>query len=161
MTVLILSDSHGHMEPVRQAVERTKPDAIIHLGDYYRDGQRVGEMYPEIPIHCIPGNCDMVYGVEREKVIMLEGHSVFLCHGDHYGVKSSLNDLMEHINTMRAELVLFGHTHQPYIENRGNVMLVNPGSIGAPPKAGAFAYAVACLEEGKCIQVSLKRLDIS
>ena len=159
MNILILSDSHGHMEPVVKAIERAKPDAVIHLGDYYGDGLRIGRLYPHLPLYQVPGNCDMVAGVPREMIVTLAGHDIFLCHGDRYGVKNSMSGLRELLGRVRVELLLFGHTHIPFIENRGDVMLVNPGSIGRPRQAGAYSCAVAVLEEGRAPCVSLKRLD--
>ena len=37
MKLLVLSDSHKRMQYMYQAVEREKPDLIIHLGDHDRD----------------------------------------------------------------------------------------------------------------------------
>ena len=38
MKILVLSDSHGAVSPMEQAVEQTSPDLILHLGDCWRDG---------------------------------------------------------------------------------------------------------------------------
>ena len=159
MIVLILSDSHGNLEPAVQAIDKTKPDVLIHLGDHYGDMLRLARLYPQLEVHGVPGNCDLAAGVSRERMVTLEGHSVYLCHGDRYGVKSSTADLVHLADRLQPELLLFGHTHVPYIENRGSVMLVNPGSIGRPQRAGAYSYAVAELKEGRAPSVWVKRLD--
>ena len=158
MVVLILSDSHGHLEEMVQATERTQPDAICHLGDCWHDGQRLSALYPHLPFYAVPGNCDMVYDQPRELTVSLGGHTVFLCHGDRYGVKLGLGGLADISERTGAELVLFGHTHRPFIDHRYGAMLLNPGSIGLPPKPGAYAYAVAYLEEGKNVNAWLKTL---
>ena len=38
MKILVLSDSHSALQFMRQCVESVKPDAIIHLGDFFDDG---------------------------------------------------------------------------------------------------------------------------
>ena len=35
MKILVLSDSHSALQFMRQCVESVKPDAIIHLGDFF------------------------------------------------------------------------------------------------------------------------------
>ena len=35
MKILVLSDSHGAVSPMEQAVEQTSPDLILHLGDCF------------------------------------------------------------------------------------------------------------------------------
>ncbi len=58
MKILVLSDSHGAMEPMEQAVERTQPRMIFHLGDCWRDAERLRGRFPQIPLQQVPGNCD-------------------------------------------------------------------------------------------------------
>ena len=48
MNILVLSDSHGNISNMEEAVEREKPDMILHLGDCWRDAERLAERYPDI-----------------------------------------------------------------------------------------------------------------
>ena len=50
MRILVLSDSHGCVDPMEQCVERVQPQVILHLGDCVRDAQRLEELYPDIPL---------------------------------------------------------------------------------------------------------------
>lgn len=43
MKILVLSDSHSALQFMRQCVESVKPDAIIHLGDFFDDGVVIHE----------------------------------------------------------------------------------------------------------------------
>ena len=43
MNILVLSDSHGNISNMEEAVEREKPDMILHLGDCWRDAERLAE----------------------------------------------------------------------------------------------------------------------
>ena len=55
MNILVLSDSHGNISNMEEAVEREKPDMILHLGDCWRDAERLAERYPDIPMEHVPG----------------------------------------------------------------------------------------------------------
>ena len=50
MKILVLSDSHSALRFMRSCVDAVKPDAIIHLGDYYDDAEALAEDYPNIRI---------------------------------------------------------------------------------------------------------------
>mgnify|MGYP000487122059 len=56
MRILVLSDSHGCVDPMQQCVELVQPQAILHLGDCARDADRLGRLYPRIPLLGVPGN---------------------------------------------------------------------------------------------------------
>ena len=46
MKILVLSDSHSALRFMRQCIDRVKPHAVIHLGDYFDDGEAMKEEYP-------------------------------------------------------------------------------------------------------------------
>lgn len=58
MKILVLSDSHSSVRFMRRCVDKIKPNAIVHLGDYYDDAEVLAEEYPHIPLFQVPGNCD-------------------------------------------------------------------------------------------------------
>ena len=43
MKILVLSDSHSGMRLMRESIRKIRPDCIIHLGDYYEDGEIIAE----------------------------------------------------------------------------------------------------------------------
>ena len=51
MKILVLSDSYSALQFMRQCVESVKPDAIIHLGDFFDDGVVIHEENPDIPFN--------------------------------------------------------------------------------------------------------------
>ena len=93
LKILVLSDSHRCVGAMYDAAMLEKPDVIFHLGDYYRDAEALGEIYPDIPIYKVAGNCDGDCAGRRELTVQLGGKVFFLCHGHTYGVKSGLADL--------------------------------------------------------------------
>ena len=78
MKILVLSDSHGAVSPMEQAVEQTSPDLILHLGDCWRDGERLHDRFPSIPLEQVPGNCDFRPTEPAERLLELRA-SVFSC----------------------------------------------------------------------------------
>ncbi|MBQ2607228.1 MAG: metallophosphoesterase family protein, partial [Oscillospiraceae bacterium] len=63
------------------------------------------------------------------------------------GVKSSLSILVREALDRGADVALFGHTHSPFVEHRGGVVLLNPGSIGSGPRP---SYGTLLVGDGKC-----------
>ena len=111
MKILVLSDSHGAVSPMEQAVEQTSPDLILHLGDCWRDGERLHDRFPSIPLEQVPGNCDFRPTEPAERLLELRGKRILLCHGHTYGVKQSLVTAGFAAEEQQLDLFLFGHTH--------------------------------------------------
>ena len=47
MKAAVFSDSHGQTVLMEEAVRRTRPDVIIHLGDHDRDAVALREKFPD------------------------------------------------------------------------------------------------------------------
>ena len=153
MKYLVLSDSHGNVDNMARAVEREKPDGIIHLGDCWRDAEELHELFPRLPLEQVPGNCDLGRFEERERVVFFGDCRVLLCHGHTLGVKSSLLRASYEARERGAQALLYGHTHIPHIDYHDGLWLVNPGSIGEP-RAGRPSYGILSLS-GKNVLFSL------
>lgn len=130
MKILVLSDSHGNVDNMIRAVERESPRAVFHLGDCWRDGQRLHDRFPELPFEQVPGNCDFRSQEAPECLVCLEDKRILLCHGHIYGVKQSLLAAGYAAEEQNLDVFLFGHTHRPLVDMRGKTLFLNPGSIG-------------------------------
>lgn len=134
MKLLIFSDSHGSTDNMVRAVELEQAhtlDAIIHLGDGWRDAEELHRLYPRLPLEQVPGNCDLGRFEERERLVFFGTYRLLLCHGHTLGVKSSLLRAAYTAHERGAQALLFGHTHNPYIDYHDGLWLINPGSIGS------------------------------
>lgn len=59
-----------------------------------------------------------------------------------------------------VDIVLFGHTHRPVAEKRGNLWIVNPGSLTYPRQMGRKpSYAMLTINEEHELSVEIKYLD--
>jgi len=146
MKILVLSDSHGSIRPMEEAVLHTSPDLILHLGDCWRDGERLHDLFPAIPFEQVPGNCDFRPDQPAEKLLFPGDKRVLLCHGHTYAVKQTLLTAGYAAEEQNLDLFLFGHTHQPLVDLRGKTLFLNPGSIGDHFRP---TYGVVTIQNGR------------
>ncbi len=135
MKILVLSDSHSGLGFMRFAIGQTKPDAVVHLGDYYDDGQTMAEEYPGLPVHIVPGNCDRYRCPEFAAAVLCYdvcGVRLFMTHGHNHHVKLGLCSLLRDARKSNAQAALYGHTHQAYCQQEPDgLWVLNPGSCGS------------------------------
>ena len=146
MKILVLSDSHGNISNMIRAVERESPRMILHLGDCWRDAEKLHDQFPAIPLEQVPGNCDFRSTEPDEQLLFLEGKKALICHGHTYGVKQSLLSAGYRAEELELDLFLFGHTHRPMVDRRGKTFFLNPGSIGDRLRP---CYGIVTVENGK------------
>ncbi len=134
MRILVLSDSHSGLSLMRRAVDAVKPDAIIHLGDYYDDGQVIAEENPHIPMYQVPGNCDRYRCpsyVAEILTIPVCGVKLYMTHGHKHQVKYTMSILLKAARDAKVKAVLYGHTHQADChQEEDGLWVLNPGSCG-------------------------------
>ncbi len=89
-----------------------------------------------------------------------EGHSILLVHGspasqdEHLTLETPVERLAELAAIAQVEIVVCGHSHQPFTRSASGVWFINTGSVGRPddgdPRA---AYAILDLKPGKCAAI--------
>jgi len=80
----------------------------------------------------VPGNNDFFSTLPRERTLKLEGFNIWITHGHNYYVSMDPSILKSEAAARGADIVMFGHTHRPIVENRDGLIAVNPGSISYP-----------------------------
>lgn len=144
MKIIVLSDSHGNTQALVDAVFDENPQLILHLGDHEKDCDKVRKVFPHIRLRAVRGNCDVRPREPEYDEFVVENKRVFMTHGHLYGVKTSLDSILNAAFGRGADILLFGHTHIPYNKIVQGLLAVNPGSIGAIQKT----YAVLEIEHG-------------
>ncbi len=152
MNLLLLSDSHGRADLVREAISRQRElDALLFLGDGLRDLPH--EL--AIPYYAVRGNCDTFTFFDLdpapdERVEIFGGRRILMMHGHTRAVKAGCMRAVAAGLEVNADVVCFGHTHEPYEAYLpagemafGNVLerplyLFNPGSL----REGSFGTVV-------------------
>lgn len=134
MTILVLSDSHATLRFMRQCVRALHPDALIHLGDYFDDGEVLKEEFPGIPCYQVPGNCDRYRCPPGQPEIVIDrigGVDIYMTHGHRHHVKSGIGALLRDARTAGVDVVLYGHTHAADCHTEADgLWVLNPGSCG-------------------------------
>ena len=129
MKILVFSDSHGAMGKMVEAMEHERPHHVFFLGDHYRDGIELSQLYPDIPMDIVRGNCDWGKGPDL-RVVELEGVRFLLTHGHLQYVKSGLDELLQEAKNRQVQVACFGHTHLAKVVYLDGIYLMNPGSAG-------------------------------
>ena len=140
--ILVVSDSHGKSQYVKEAIDKEYPDMLIHLGDIEDDPETVRGWLDEaarvwnalhsenkdelkslpIPAVFIKGNCDRYYtgdsgagtSLKSAAVFDLNGHRFYCTHGHKQGVGYGLENLMYTALENDCDIALYGHTHVPF-----------------------------------------------
>jgi putative phosphoesterase len=159
MKCMVISDLHGAKASLEQALSAFKAegaDSLFILGDYINHGPRnpipadyePSKLGPCLNAHkekivAVRGNCDSEVDqmilefpmLSDYAVAFLGGRRLFLTHG-HLFNPDKLPPLSP------GDVFLSGHTHVPVLERRGDIYVVNPGSIGIPKGGSQKGYAM-------------------
>lgn len=157
MKILVFSDSHGNTRYMEDAVRREQPDLVLHLGDVNPDARALQAKFPQMPMEWVCGNCDgRRTDLEAERLLLAEGHRILMMHGHTRGVKMGYGGAVQEARRQGAEVLLFGHTHDPLCTREGNLWVLNPGTIRGGWEGAT--YGVISLEEKGigCCTVRLK-----
>lgn len=140
MTILVFSDSHSSLGFMRRCMEFVRPDGVIHLGDYFDDGEVIREENPGIPFYQVPGNCDRYRCPPDQPEILIDrifGVDFYLTHGHRHHVKLGIGALLQSARTAKVQAVLYGHTHiADCHKEEDGLWVLNPGSCGYGGSAG-------------------------
>lgn len=124
MTVVgIISDTHGLLRPEAVAA-LAGVRYIVHGGDV-GDENVLRTLEAIAPVTVVRGNVD--YGayasrLPKTAVLEVEGVRIYAVH--------DIAELDIDPPAADVDVVVFGHSHRPGIEERDGVMYLNPGSAG-------------------------------
>ena len=128
MKVGLISDTHGLLRPELFELFRDV-DVILHAGDIGML-DLVTELEAIVPVHAVHGNTDDFevrsrYGEVAE--VELEGVHITITHGHLLGSPTPRSLRTKFPNT---QLIMYGHTHVPLIDQNATPLVVNPGAAG-------------------------------
>ena len=159
MKLFVISDIHGSLHYTRKALgtfKKENADYIVILGDELYHGARnplpleynpkeVAQLLNQYAdkILAVRGNCDsevdeMVLDfpiMTTYSIILYNGRRLFLTHGHIYN-----EDNMPKLSS--GDVFIYGHTHIPKAEKKGNLFIINPGSITFPKENNPNSYGI-------------------
>lgn len=133
MKIGVISDTHIPFAAAalpRQVLDLLEGmDAIIHAGDY-QDAALIALLQELAPLYGVAGNMDgdAVRALVPERaVVRLGGFSIGIMHG--WGSPHGLEQrIAAAFADEHADVIVYGHSHNPSCCRKGRTLLFNPGS---------------------------------
>jgi putative phosphoesterase len=154
MRILCVSDTHGDTKRLRIVLAKfgAKLDMILHSGDGDEDIRRVAMEFAArrialAPLHFVRGNADADFSIPDRLLLESAGKRIFLTHGHLLSVHDDFERLLVSAKAVRADIAVFGHTHDPYWEEIQGILLLNPGSLSRPRRRDHPTFAVLTIPE--------------
>ena len=125
MLVGLISDTHGLMRP--EALDALRGvDLILHAGDV--GSTIVLEALAKLaPVQAVYGNVDPTDGSLPQALdLELGGRRIHVSHGHELGSPNPERLVARY----RADVIVYGHTHQAVVKTVGDALVVNPGAAG-------------------------------
>ncbi|GAC40789.1 metallophosphoesterase family protein [Paenibacillus popilliae] len=158
MRIGIVSDTHmprrGQKLPCALVKGLRGVDLILHAGDW--TSPSVIPMFESLaPVDSVAGNndgADIVKRFGRHKIIAAGGLRIGLVHGD--GAGGSTKDIAFHtFRNLGVDLIVFGHSHIPYMEEREGILLFNPGSPSDKRLQPKYSYGLLDIGEDQSLRL--------
>jgi uncharacterized protein len=146
LKIVVLSDTHmpnrGKDLPPLLIKELKKTDLIIHAGDW--NSLKVYEILKEYGrVEGVYGNTDdqeIREAFPKKKVLQEKGYSIGIVHGDGKG-KTTEKRAFEAFDE-KPDIIIFGHSHIPYVRFDHGVLLFNPGSATDKRKQPYYSFGI-------------------
>lgn len=144
MAIGVISDTHGLLRPEAEEALRGS-ELILHAGDIGTP-EILRELKRIAPTVAVRGNVDVESWAKKLHVVEvaeLAAQNFYILH--------RIADLDLKPKSAGFSAVIFGHSHQPSIEWRDEVLFFNPGSAG--PRRFSLPVTVGKIEivDGKLI----------
>lgn len=149
--ILIVSDTHRKNDNYFTLLERQKPlDMVIHCGDAEGSEYALSQA-ADCPVQIVLGNNDFFSNLPRELEFEIGRYHVWVTHGHSYYVSVGCERIKQEARERGVDIVMFGHTHRPYLDEEEDLIVLNPGSLSYPRQDGRRpSYIIMELdEEGK------------
>lgn len=152
MKVAVIADTHtrgsSRAIPAGARPYLETADHILHAGDVV-DPAVLDELRALAPVTAVMGNCDALdvrdWGANESAEVDLGGVRVAMVHDS--GPRQRRRERMR-VAFPNARVVVFGHSHLPYNEDDGDLLLFNPGSPTWPRRAPYPSMGLLWINDG-------------
>ena len=87
------------------------------------------------PVYMVSGNNDYFLDLPPKIITKIGNYRVMIVHGHTYHVYRDTSYLRKCALEEKVDVVMFGHTHVPYIDIGPDLTILNPGSLSYPRQA--------------------------
>ena len=158
MKVGVISDTHGQIHP-HVFDHFNDVELILHAGDVGNE-TILTELGTLAPVTAVSGNTDSFPITEKcktKEIFELAGKKTYLTHRViECGIL--IPSIMNDINSVNPDIVIFGHTHEQHIKMIDNKLFFNPGGGGQKRRGKRLAVGILEISH-KNINHSLYYLD--
>jgi uncharacterized protein len=179
MKLAVISDIHDNLVNLRKCLawcKNNEIEKIICCGDI-ANSETLGIFSQEFSgdIFIVRGNMEIYEPEElaayknytyggRTAVFEIGGKRIGVCHEPYFINKSPLSrgvdaprgrGVLEKRTAENLDIIFYGHTHKPWIEEKKGVKIANPGTLG-----GVFARATFAVWDTAKSEPELKILDL-
>ena len=180
MKIGVISDTHnpsvGAAPPPEVAIAFQGVGVILHAGDIYVPSC-LDWLEKIAPVYAVEMEADAQFNEDprvgnKTRVLRFEGHTIGLTHdllvpgmvqeiteysplSKHFPPDADLSAALETVFDVAVDIVIFGHTHYPVVEEFQGILMVNPGSPSLPKQLRRLGQ-VAVME----LEPDLKRAKI-
>jgi putative phosphoesterase len=149
----VLSDTHLARDaaklPARMLEEFAGAACIVHAGDL-TCSDVIDRLERIAPVWSVFGNMDppeLASGLAARAILALDQVTIGITHG-HLGggATTPLRALNTFADRRDVGLVVFGHSHEPYLRRHGDILLFNPGSAVQPRRQPRPSYGILTID---------------
>ncbi len=156
MKVGVISDTHGKINA--EVFELfSGVDQIWHAGDI-GDVKVISDLQTIAPVIAVYGNMDkfpIISTFPHHQKIEIAAHKIYLTH--EYLTENSRRLTGNDINfDLNFSMIVYGHTHVPFIERKRSVIYFNPGSATYPRNRKKSSVGFISLNKGGAIATEIK-----
>lgn len=158
MKIGVVSDTHlsgrGRKLPEALLDAFRQADVIVHAGDWV--SMDVYEQLAAIaPVYGVAGNCDgeeliRKFGFVRN--VECSGVRIGIVHGHEGPGRTTPERARLAFRDDPPDLIVFGHSHIPYMERAGQTLLFNPGSPTDKRRQPLYSFGIVTVAEGGGLQ---------
>lgn len=158
MKITVISDTHivrkGQEIPIQVLKSIENTDFLIHAGDF-TSASLLYYLEALTRVEAVAGNndgSDILIHLGKKKIIEIDGFKIGITHGEgDYG--NILQRVKKTFSDDKVDIVIFGHSHQPYKGIENGVLYFNPGSPTNRRRSPKHSYGEITL--GKKIKAEI------
>jgi putative phosphoesterase len=151
-TIGVISDTHGLLRS--EVMKSFKGvDLILHAGDV-GDPEVIDHLETVAPVVAVRGNMDYGSWADRlpaSKSLIIGKTKLFLIH--------DIEWIDRQMELQNYQVIITGHTHRPLIDEKDNVLFLNPGSAGHKRQGHPVSIGKLVLRNGQ-LDTQLIQLDV-
>jgi putative phosphoesterase len=155
--VYVVSDTHGHI--TAELLERLQDaDVIVHAGDICSPID-LDSLNAIAPTYLALGNNDWAFEYHGHNPYGIEGNFEDNLTMTLFGLRWEVCHYRERLRLKNVDIAICGHTHRPYVERQGGLLLMNPGSTTYPRTSQGPTFGCIRIVEGEVADARIFALE--